>query len=53
MSGWPKIFIKHPCSICGKLISNCGFAYRNHENMHKRKGETKKNYEAVKKGGGV
>ncbi len=37
-------FIKYPCYICGKLISNCGFAYTKHDEMHKRKGETKENY---------
>ena len=34
-----KWFHKTPCPICGKMISNCGFAYTNHDKMHKRKGE--------------
>ena len=39
---WPKMFIKKPCRICGKMISNCGFAYTKHDDMHKRKGELPK-----------
>ncbi len=41
---WPKSFIRKPCPICGKMISNCGFAYTKHDDMHKRKGELPKDY---------
>ncbi len=39
---WPKKFFKKPCPICSKMISNCGFAYTKHDEMHKRKGELPK-----------
>ena len=35
----PKLFMKSPCPTCGKMISNCGFAYTKHDDMHRRKGE--------------
>ena len=44
---WPKRFHKTPCKICGKLISNCGFAYTNHDKMHKRE-EAKRKQELIK-----
>jgi len=33
---YPKLFMRSPCPICGKMISNCGFAYTKHDDMHKR-----------------
>jgi hypothetical protein len=36
-----KHFIKYRCKICGKLISNCGFAYTKHEEMHEREKRAK------------
>lgn len=43
-----KLFIKHPCRYCGKPISNCGFAYTRHYEMHRRNGEVGKGGEVLK-----
>lgn len=36
-----KKFAYYPCGQCGKLISNCGWAFMSHYNMHKRNGEAR------------
>lgn len=42
-----KRFIKSPCSYCGRLISNCGFAYTKHEKADRKRGY-KKGYRGVR-----
>ena len=32
-----KSFLKKPCRRCGRLISNCGFAYTRHDVACKKK----------------
>jgi len=34
--GLGKQFAYTPCPTCGRWISNCGFAYTKHNEMHKR-----------------
>lgn len=42
-----KFFARSPCPYCGKMISNCGFAYTKHDEMHQRKGDILKRKEKV------
>lgn len=42
-----KVFLYYPCLICGRLISNAGFANHNHLEMHRRKGECDDRYRPI------
>lgn len=42
-----KTFLYYPCKICGRLISNAGFANHNHLEMHRRKGECDDRYQPL------
>lgn len=37
-------YVRHPCELCGKPVSNAGFGYKSHMRMHVRRGEAREVY---------
>lgn len=48
-SPYGKTFVYYRCKVCGRLISNAGFANYSHMQMHLRKGEVDSAYKPTGK----